>query len=32
MNTPLIRLAKKRVEMEPVRLVSNDDLVRTILG
>ena len=32
MNTPLIRLAKERVETEPVRQVSDDDLVRTILG
>lgn len=32
MNTPLIRLAKERVAAEPVRLVSDDDLVRAILG
>lgn len=32
MPSQLIRLAKERVETEPVRLVSDDDLVRTILG
>jgi DNA repair protein RadC len=32
MSSPLIRLAKERAESESVRLVSDDDLVRTILG
>lgn len=32
MKSPMIRLAMERAEMEPLRAVSDDDLVRTILG
>jgi DNA repair protein RadC len=32
MTTPLVRLAKERAEAEPIRHVSDDDLVRAVLG